>query len=184
LPPADRAEGDRLADLAGKIAAKEVIIRQLQEAINTAPDIKSLLATMVAQEREKMALVEEYEALKRQLATPVVDGMAQVHTLVDLLARDDSEEMRGRLRAKIAAVVESIKVWFTVPEGMTYGPRPMRVRIDFKRAPFAVIIEAEYRPGRYKHPEKLTVNMVEDEKYGVRMQRAKSRTLVDALAGS
>jgi DNA invertase Pin-like site-specific DNA recombinase len=164
LPKGEQQQGDRLADLNIEINATDAKMREVSDAITTNPEVTAYLTVLGNLDRKKKELIREYEDVKRQLATPVVAGLSDAQTLIGLLeTTDDEQTLRNHLRAKIAAVVERIEVWFTSPGKWSFKPRQMHAIIRFRNTTFARAVMIEYQPARCNRPEKVTVTIVEGD---------------------
>jgi hypothetical protein len=150
-------EGDKLKEVSGKIAEVDVKMAQVQAAIIEQPDISSLIGMLSGLERKKKELVQEYEIIKQALATPVVESMTQVQTLVDMLkASKDVRTLRQRLRAKIATVVKSITVWVEA----TKGVKTLLARIDYRNTTIFVEYTHAKKGRGFNYPEKVVLHAV------------------------
>jgi hypothetical protein len=104
----DRAAADKLADVQGRLAAVDEKIRTFEERVYQEPQNVTWPKMLDRAREERETLLAEYQDARRAVSTPVVEALADIRTLADVLKKKPSEETRRRLRAKIASAVESV----------------------------------------------------------------------------
>lgn len=174
LPSGDRGqEAARLTASQDKLDGAKEKVRVFEQKVFD--DYKNTTWPVLL-DRAKAELEEaqaEYQEARRAVATPVVETMGEVRTLIGVLRKNPTEETRGRLRARIASVVSEmvievskdgpyknvgVLVKFKNPEKnlITAGPgEPLRPK-GYQRA-----VMFRHRPARrgrgYEYPEELKV---------------------------
>jgi hypothetical protein len=141
-----KVEATRLTEIGVRIGDVTQRITDITKELETNPDISGLVVVLGNLEKTKKALVAEYEDVKRTLATPTADGAEQVRGLVEMLeqAGDNKTQVRQKLRAKIAAVVDRITIGY-VSKGKRQ-PRSITASISFKNVTYKRVVRFDYAP--------------------------------------
>jgi DNA invertase Pin-like site-specific DNA recombinase len=141
-----RADAARLTVLTQQIAENTKRTQDIQQQLEDSPDITGLVVVLGNLEKKRKELVAEYETAKRKLSTPVADGAEQVRGLVEMLeqAGENKTQVRTKLRAKIASVVDRFTVNYH-----TKGKREVRnitVSISFRHVDYKRVVRFDYAP--------------------------------------
>lgn len=169
-PKRERAGADRLAEVQGKLAEVEFKIREFGEALYADPKSKTYKELLSRAEADKEKLLAEYQQARQAVASPMAVGVGEAKTLIALLEKDKSQELRLKLRAKIASIVEEIRL-----DMQRAGVWKVAVaEVRFKHSPTVRTIWFAHKPRRagrgYVSPEQLRVVSAVETETGVFVQ--------------
>jgi DNA invertase Pin-like site-specific DNA recombinase len=165
----DGKRADRLGELGAMIEEAKVKVRAFEDKIYGEPTNNTWPKLMARAKAEVDQYTAEYQELRIELASPVVESMAEAQSLMDAAA---DPEKRTRLRAKIGVLVEVIglHVWEdnfskidgpdskVVSEPFGQLMKVAWVQIKFKRSPLVRNIVFSFTPGYGKvRPTKVHV---------------------------
>jgi len=157
LPAADqRDDAERVTALQGELAAvrarKAELVAKMSDPRFAGLD--GLLVALGTLEAEEKRLIGEYQEARQLLSTPLVEGVVEAQSLIEL-ALTGGDDVRRRLRGKLAAVVDVIRVGVK-KIGLWRG---VMVVIKFRDCDYNRQFMFAHRPGRrgrgYETPERI-----------------------------
>lgn len=127
-----------VGDAKAKVEAQEKLVKKLKASIKNwlsksdDPDLFDMAAAKLGELKRELAVEEgKLEALEREAASPAGEALEEVQTLADLLATDNSDENRLRVRGALRQCIGRMLCSF-VSKGQGKGRLQCAlVRIEF-----------------------------------------------------
>jgi len=138
--------GQKVEAIAGEHADAEQKVRWYKakcDAAATEEDFNIFAPKVVEWERRRKELAAKLAGAQREAASPAAETWGEFRTLADLLAKDDGDELRTRVRAALRRAVDGVYCLF-VTKGAV---RLAAVRIEFKGGSGRDYL-INYTPGR------------------------------------
>lgn len=136
--------------LAGRLAYVEGEIKFWTDSLGE-PDGADLPAAvrqkLIGWERTRRVLVKEVADARREVANPLTEAWSEARGLISLLEKDESDEMREKVRSALRRCIESIYCLFTGIGRL----RIAAVRVQFKGTDRHRTYYIGYEPGRSNH---------------------------------
>lgn len=111
-------QDDPIEPLENKLKLVTAKIAKFQKQMAELDDNEDLLPVLNSLTKQKKEIMAQLEQAKREAASTVADALVETQSLLALMASDNGDELRTKIRAKVRQLVERINmtIWDEVVE--------------------------------------------------------------------
>lgn len=102
----------RIAVLVGRLAEVDALVKRWRERMDDIRIVDTVSEKLAELNVRRKSIVAELEEAQRQAASPLSQTLGEIHTLADLLRKDNGPDMRNRLRSALRSSISRVTCLF------------------------------------------------------------------------